>query len=283
MSSDIAIVTSTASDLPKDMAKKLGIYLVDTYVHFGTDTYRDRDLKIDDFHEKIRNTDKHSFPKTSQPSAQDFTEMYEKLKNQGYKTILSIHLSVKLSGTINSANVAAGMLEGIDIRLIDTQGASFTVTACVLRALELVDKGKSVDAIVKEITKMGENVEGFFTLKTLDNLVRGGRMSRVRYRLGKWLNIKPVLRVGDNEISAHDKARGVEASREKMYNYATSGFTKGQKFKYIIAHSRLLGDAQDLEKRVKKEFPKSSGFIAEIGISIGVHTGEGALFLSCYK
>ena len=96
MSSDIAIVTSTASDLPKDMAKKLGIHLVDTYVHFGTDTYRDRDLKIEDFHEKVRNTDKHSFPKTSQPSAQDFTEMYEKLKNQGYKTILSIKVGLQI-------------------------------------------------------------------------------------------------------------------------------------------------------------------------------------------
>lgn len=283
MNSEIAIVTSTGSDLPPKMAKELGVSLVDTYVNFGTDIYRDRDMKIEDFHERVKKTDKHSFPTTSQPSAQDFTEVYEKLKNDGYKTILSIHLSVKLSGTINSANVAAGMLEGIDIRIIDTQGASFTITACVLRAVELVKKGKSADQIVKEITKMGENIEGFFTLKTLDNLVRGGRMGKIRYRLGKWLNIKPVLRVGNDEIAAHDKARGVEASREKMYQYATAGLTKGQKFNYIVAHSRLLSEAKNLEKRVKKDFPKSSGFIGEIGISIGTHTGEGALFLTCYK
>ncbi|MHA2098651.1 MAG: DegV family protein [Candidatus Kariarchaeaceae archaeon] len=283
MSAKVAIVTSTASDFPSEMAKELGVHVVDTYVHFGTDTYRNRDMEIAEFHERVRNSDKKDFPTTSQPSAQDFTEVYERLKNDGYTTIISIHISVKLSGTINSANVAAGMIEGLDIRLVDTHGASFTVTACVLKALDLLEKGKSVDDIVREVTKMGQKIHGFFTLKTMDNLVRGGRVGKVRYRLGKLLNIKPVLRVGSGAITAHDKARGVDASREKMYSHATEGFTKGQKFNYIVAHSRLYDEAEILEKKVKKDFPKSSGFIGEIGISVGVHAGEGALFLLCYK
>lgn len=283
MNSEIAIVTSTASDFPPDMAKKLGVHVVHTYVHFGTETYRNTDMTMEEFHSKVEQSTKHTFPKTSQPSPQNFTETYEALKNEGKKFIISIHLSGKLSGTLNSANIAAGMLDGIDIRVVDTHGASFTVTACVLRAVELLKAGKSADDIVKAISKLGEKIEGFFTLETLDNLVRGGRMGRVRYRLGKLLNIKPVLRVGDDAISAHDKARGVEASREKMYQYATNGFTKGQKFNYIIAHSELKDEAEALQKRVKKEFPKSTGFIGDIGMAISVHTGRGTLFLSCYK
>ncbi|OLS27163.1 MAG: DegV domain-containing protein [Candidatus Heimdallarchaeota archaeon LC_2] len=283
MKSEIAIVTSTASDFPPEMAKKLGINLVDTYVHFGTETYCNADMTMDEFHAKVENSTKHTFPKTSQPSPQNFTETYEALKNQGFKTIISIHLSGKLSGTLNSANVAAGMLDGIDIRIIETHGASFTVTACVLKAVEMLEKNEPVDKIVKKIEKIGSEMTGFFTLKTLDNLVKGGRMGRVRYRFGKLLNIKPVLRVGYNEIKAVDKTRGRDASVDRMYELATDKFTKGMKFNYIIAHGMIPEQAQELEKRLKKDFPKSTGFIGEIGMAISVHTGKGALFVLAYK
>lgn len=283
MSSEIAIVTSTASDFPPEMAKELGVHLVDTYVHFGTETYRNADMTMEEFHKKVENSTKQSFPKTSQPSPQNFTETYEALKNQGYKTIISIHLSGKLSGTLNSANVAAGMLDGIDIKIVDTHGASFTVTACVLMALDMLKKKESPDKIVTKIEKIGSELCGYFTLETLDNLVKGGRMGKLRYRFGKLLNIKPVLRVGYNEIAPVDKTRGREASIERMYDLGTEKFTKGMKFKYIIAHGSLPDKASELEKRLKKEFPKCNGFIGEIGMAISVHAGKGALFILTYK
>ena len=115
MSKSIAIVTDTSSDITQELIDKYNIFVVDAYVHFGTDTYRNRDMTLKEFYDRLDLATDDNYPKTSQASSHDFLTIYEKLKNEEYKHILSIHVSNRLSGTINSANVAAGMTEGIEI------------------------------------------------------------------------------------------------------------------------------------------------------------------------
>jgi len=175
------------------------------------------------------------------------------------------------------------MLDGIDIKIIDSHGVTFNLSACVMKAVDLLKIGESVDQIEAKVDEFGRNLRSFATLSTLDNLVRGGRMGPVRYRFGKLLGIKPVLIIGDDQVKAHDKARGVLKSRKKMYHHATARIKSSEPIRYFIAHADLEEEANELEKRFNTDYPKSTGGVFEIGALISVHTGRGALFILAYN
>lgn len=275
----IVIVTDSGSDLPEEFVKENNITVIQSYIQFGAETYTNSDINPMKFLEMAENATKRNFPKTSQPSAQDFMEAYETLKGQGVETILSVHISLKLSGTINSANVAAGMLDGIDIKIIDSHGVSINLGACVMKAAKMLKSGADVDIIVKDVEAFGANLKNYGTLSTLDNLVRGGRMSPLRYRFGKFLNIKPILKIGQDKVEPAAKARGIEKSRAKMYKLALKNIDAVKPVRYYVAHSDLKDEAIALEKRFKSDFPKAQGTVTEIGALMSVHTGRGCLML----
>lgn len=279
---NIAIVSDTTSDMTKEMAKDLDIHLVDAYVHFGNESYTVSDFELTEFLDLAEQADKSNFPTTSQPKPDDMLEIYTQLKKDGYDTILSVHLSDKLSGTINSANIAKDMMEGIAIKIINTQGVSALLTACLIRTRRLVNENIQPDLIVEDIERFGKSLEGFFSLKTLEYLFRGGRMSRIKYRLGWLLNIKPILRIHNGEIAPYAKARGVDNARKKVYEIAIEQYDPKSKFNYIIAHSDALEYAQFVDTKIKESFPNSNGFIMEIGIVVSVHVGRGALLVFTY-
>lgn len=283
MNKEIAIVSDTTSDISMELREYLKIPVAEAFVHFGSETFSESNLSLEEFHKKVDMTSKKTFPTTSQPSAPDLFKLYEKAKKDGYKSILSIHLSAKLSGTINSANIAKDMIEGIDIHIVDTNCVSATLIACLIRARRLVDSGLDVVSIAEDIRNFGRKQRGLFSLETIDNLVRSGRMTPFKYRLGKLLKIKPILKVEDGVIGPYAKTRGIDKSREMVYKIALENFSKEQKFKYIIAHSQRPDLAQSYEERLKSEFPNATGEITEIGIAIGVHTGRGAFFMMAYE
>jgi DegV family protein with EDD domain len=283
MKTEIAIVTDTSSDIPRHILNKYeNLFLAEAYVVFGTHSYSSNELTMQEFYAKTEKASKHNFPRTSQASPQDFLEVYEKVKENGYRTILSIHVSGKLSGTINSANVAADMIKGIDIKVIDTHSASFPVTACILKALELIGN-LGVDDIVNEVEAFGSSLQGYFTLKSLTNLNRSGRIGLVKYRFAKLFNIKPILYVGQDEVKLVSKAMGFNKARQNIYSLATSNRDSTKQLTYIIAHSEQFQEAKQLELKLKQDFPISQGFIAEIGKVIGVHTGRNGIFLMTYQ
>lgn len=282
MVNKIAIVTDTSSDIPRELAKKNNIYVAEAYVQFGPQSFTSKDLTMEEFYQKVESSNKSNFPKTSQASAQDFMEIYENVKEEGYTSILSIHISNKLSGTINSANVAAGMIEDMDIYIVDTHTVSIPIIACILKAIELIEADNSIETIIANIEAFGKSLAGYFTLSSLDNLVRGGRIGIIKYRFGKFFNFKPFLRVGQDEIKQIGNARGFKKSLDKIYHLASQVKNDQDKLHYIIAHSEMEDEAKKLENRLKSEFSSVKGFITEIGIIIGVHTGRGGIFLMIY-
>lgn len=279
----IALVSDSTADMPSELANSNDINFVEAYVHFGTETFVASDMTMEEFHNRAENASKADFPKTSQPKAHDLLEVYEKLKESGFECIFSIHVASELSGTINSANVARGMIDGVDIRIIDCRGTTANLMATLLEAREFVNAGQSPDEIESKLEEFCTSLYSYISLRTLDNLVRGGRISKVRYRLGGLLNIKPVLRLGGGAISAFDKARGVEKAREKAYALATERFEQDHPFKYVISHTREEELAKKFEQRLLSEFPNASGHCVEIGLAISVHAGRGAILVLTYE
>ncbi|MDH5402998.1 MAG: DegV family protein [Candidatus Heimdallarchaeota archaeon] len=284
MSSKIALITDGGADLSAEKIKEFNVHsVVEVYVLFGEEQHTAKTMTIEDFHKRVNQTTKKTFPKTSQPSPHDFLVAYEKAKEDGFETIISVHLSSKLSGTFNSANLASKEIEGIDIRVIDSFGVSPSLAACVKYASKLISQGIPVDDIEQKIIEFGKTLQGFIAFNTLDNLLRGGRMSPVRYRLGKLLNIKPVIRLANGELKPFAKAKGIDKSRTTAYGLSTENYSKDKPVNYIIAHTRAKDLALEYEKKLKTEFPNATGFVMEIGIVISTHAGENALFFMVYE
>ncbi|MCY3414447.1 MAG: DegV family protein [Candidatus Heimdallarchaeota archaeon] len=278
----IALVTDSTCDPKPHQAKELDIKVVETPIFIDDETillYRDQ-LTDQEFVDKINNAKK--FPTTSQPSPGQFLEVFEKLRDEGYSQILVVTLSKKLSGTFNSAFQAADMVENVEVAIADSSLVSAPLFSCVLYARKLIDADVELNECVRRIEEYGNSLTGYFSVATLENLVRGGRMSPLRYRLGKFLNYKPILQVHDGVISAFGKTRSIEKTRELAYYESTKQFDKDDEVDYIISHFNAEGLAKEFEQRVQQEFPKANGFIQSIG-SIAIHTGEECLLVFMYK
>ena len=170
----------------------------------------------------------------------------------------------------------------IDIHLIDSLSVSAPQLTCVMYTRKLVDAGIEVKEIIKRVEDYAANTMALFSVATLDNLVRGGRLTRPRYLLGKLLNFKPILAVMDGAISPYDKTRDLEKTREKAYEISLKNFQPDDSFNYIIAHSEVKNLAGRYENRIKSEYPNTHGIIVNLG-SISIHSGKGCLVVFPYK
>ena len=174
----IRIVTDSTADIPNEIAAELNIEVVPLNVHFGNDTFKDGiDLTTDEFFNKLINGP--DFPSTSQPSIGEFAEVYEKIIEKGDE-IVSIHISSKLSGTSNSAHLAAEQLkDNGNISIVDTLQASLTVGLTAIAAAKAALAGSTFQEVVNIAESTSERAELFALLDTLEYLEKDAR-----YRIG---------------------------------------------------------------------------------------------------
>ena len=202
----IKIVTDSTSDLDSHIAEDLGITIVPLNVHFGESVFKDGiDLDTDQFFDKLING--NVFPSTSQPSLGEFVDVYKEISQPG-DVIISVHVSSKLSGTINSAQQAANTLSGtVDVRIVDTQQVSMTVGLSAVGAAQAAREGKSVEECIAVAESVARRSNFFALFDTLEYLEKGGRIGKARSLIGGLLKIRPILRVEDGEIGQFSKAR----------------------------------------------------------------------------
>ncbi len=279
MEDRIAIVTDGGSDLQEfpEIQKLTEATNVPVYTIFGDVSYSTNDMTMNEYHAKLNDVSKKEWPTTSAPSPQDFIDAYEKLKSEGYTKILSLHLAQKLSGTLNSANSAKNSIEGVEIELVDSLSASIGELAAVIKAYELISSEMGFQEVVSSLREFCNKSVIYVTLDTLDYLAKGGRISNVKYRLGKLLRMKPIITVSDGVINTYDKTRNITKSREKVYGYISNKYSTDDKFTYIIGHTLVPDIANEFDKKIKQEYPNSKGFVGEIGVAIATHVGPGAI------
>ena len=282
MAPKIGLLVDSTSDITKDLIEELDVMVVDAPVLMDGKTIYGLHISSSDFHKMV--DEAKQFPSTSQPSPKQFLDGYENLISQGYTDIVSVHLSSKLSGTINSAHLAQSMLEDkVNLHIIDSNTASIAYLACINYTRQLLDANIAVPEIITRVESFGDSLEGYFSVGTLDNLVRGGRLSRPRYLLGKLLNFKPVLILKSGKIESYKKVRGIKNSRDYTYFSALNKLDRDDKFNFIIAHVDIPEIANYYYNRVKNEYPNSQGHIQEIGPAISVHSGRKSLMMVAFK
>ena len=221
--STIAIVTDSTSDLDPTIAAEQHITVVPAHVRFGEIDYRDGvDITVEQFFAML--SEAKELPQTSQPSAGEFVEVYQRLAPD-HDHIVSLHMSGKLSGTVQSALTASQQLQGessCKIHVVDTSSASMGVAYMAREAARLVAEDVEVDRIVNLNRYVADLMHVAFTPKTLEYLRRGGRLGAASHLLGSLLQIKPVLILKDGAVDILDRVRTRSRVIERIVIYVES-------------------------------------------------------------
>lgn len=267
----IKIITDSTSDLISYIVNKYDIEVLPLLLFFGEESYYDElDISLHSVLEKIRMGE--VFPTTSQIIPQRFYDCYKKYLDEGYK-IISIHLSSKMSGTYQSACMAKEMLETDDIIVIDSVNVTAGLGLLVIKACELSEQGLNINEIEAKILKAIPHVKSALAFETLENLVKGGRISKTAGIIGHLLGIKPILAVKDGEMVVIDKVRGSKKAIKYILEYCEKiGMKKDELSMLLEVENKDILDILRLNLLQKK-----IDFIeCQAGCVVGIYAGAGA-------
>lgn len=272
----VKIVTDSGADLPLELVKALNITVVPVYIYFGDKPYRDGiDISADELYTRLVEGPVH--PTTTQPMPVDFVNVYNEMARE-FDQIVSIHLSSKVSGTVNSALQARDMVnEKARIEIIDSQGVSMGLGLVTLAAARLARDGASLDQVVAKAKIAVEKTRLFGMLDTLKYLLAGGRITKAKAALGGILKVKPLLTMKNGELVQFGMKRNYQKGMEKLCNLI-KGFDNIEEM--AIVHSTVPDKAQELKKMIASYFPGEKIIMSRVGAGLGVHGGPGTLIIA---
>ena len=273
---EIAILTDSVSDLTYEDIEGLPIKIIPLKIDINGELYRDgiEITKSEFWHEML---DNDATIKTSQPSPQDFLNAYNKLFEKGYKKIISIHPSSKLSGTIQAAKVGRSLTNREnDIELIDSLGASLLQGFLVLGAAGKSIRGESFTEIINWVNNFRNKGKLLMIIPDLKYLEKGGRIGKASSTIAGALNMKPILTVNQGEVTVEKKVLGERNAQKYIEKY----IERESKKQSVVLMSGWGGTPTELENVVRiysevENNPKVSSLILnrEIGAVIGAHAG----------
>ncbi len=271
---NIKIVTDSTADLSGEQIEKYGIKVIPLVVTFGSESFSDGvDLSAEEFYRKL--TSESQLPKTTQPSPEVFRQAYEEVA-LAEDVIISAHISGKLSGTLNSAEIASKMVDS-KIILVDTKTASQGVGRSVLVAAEAAQRGMDVDEIIAVVNKSISQTFSVFAVDTLEFLQRNGRIGKAASLLGSLLQIRPILYADpEGMVAPYDKVRGRSQVIPSLVNAALKNVSTDQPVNLSVVHTGAEDSAQKLLEELKKHYQVEDLHVGMVGPAIGAHIGPGA-------
>ena len=289
----IKIITDSGSDILQEECDKVRV--LPLHVSFGEEHYRDGvDLLHETFYEKLIETD--VLPKTSQISPYEFMEAYRQeldadaSAGEGQmsdKQILVITLSSKLSGTHQSACIAAEEFEG-QVYVVDSENVTVGQKCLVMRAVELVEADYGIDEIVGILEEEKKQIQLIALLDTLEYLKKGGRISSVAAVAADVLKIKPVMKFGVGKLDVYQKCRGMKNARKAMIDAMKKEFETNFKEAYeagklylMAASSSTAEVTEEWIRQIKESFPGMDVMCDNLSLGLSCHIGPDGLGIAC--
>ena len=268
----IAIVTDSTSDIPANLLKKLNINVVPLTVLFDNESYKADgiDLSIKDFYIKLKNS--KVLPKTIQPSPGDFIKTYKKLF-ENHNEIISIHISKKMSGTIDSAIIAKKEFKDKRIEIIDSELVHMPLGFLVVEAAVMADKGYDVESIIERIQLLKQNMKSLFVPKTLEYLQKGGRIGRAKSLIASLLEIKPILTINMGEVSPYKNTRRWSQAKEEIVNSMKTILPQPGNLVVSVGDLDLKEDGEEMAQKIKDELNPVELIRVDFGVIVGAHLG----------
>jgi DegV family protein with EDD domain len=277
----LRIVTDGAADMPPAWEKEFDIQVIPINIQFGEQTYLQYvDLDNEGFYRKVEET--RTIPKTSQPSPHQFVEFYKKMAEPG-DTILSIHITSKLSGTYASAVQAAEELKGVyDVIPVDSMVGSVAIGFMCREARKMDRAGRSVEEILKALEGVRGRIRVYLTLDTLEYARMSGRVGAMQAALASLMNVKPIAVLTDGVLTMTEKVRTRKASIKRLIGMAEHEFSKTPVYLGVVqANDRPSGQAL-LEQAQPHFNPVEPPTLTDLSISVAANLGPGTVGLVLY-
>ena len=275
-----ALVLDSTADLPDASERSPNWRTVHLYVRFGDEVFREyAELSPDDFYRRLRASKEP--PRSSQPSPADFEAVFDSL--DGYERVVCVLLPAKLSGTAESARLAAESRDDKRVVVIDSgviSGGAVLLADAIQRRLERGTTDEEIEEFL-ETFRRGRGL--LFTVDTLDYLVRGGRVGKAAGFAGQLLSVKPILTFEDGEVAPLKRVRGRTKALAELVRIFTEATRDDSSLHVGVAHADCARDAEDIAGRVRTVRPHASlDLITGLGPVIGTHGGPGTLGLFWY-
>jgi len=275
----IAWVTDSTALITEEMKQNPDLFVLPLSIHFGQKTFADGiDLTPDQLYAKINAT--RELPSTSQPAVGLFVALYERLKAEGYAGAVAVHLSSKLSGTLNASRLAAETA-GFPVEMVDSKAMSYPITALVLEGMALADEGISLEAIAAHLRERADQIENYILLGSLEQFYKGGQMSGAQYLLGNILQVKPIIRINRaGEFEVFEKVRTERRAVNRIMGLFDQAMNQATVSSVQILHGNVAEKAEAWKRTLQDKYPQLSIITGMISSTIGVHAGEGTIALT---
>ena len=270
-----AIVLDSTADFPEAPERFPNWRVVPLYVRFGDESFKDYvELGPEEFYARLRTAP--ALPTTSQPTPGDFVAAYEELA--GYERILSLHIAGRLSGTVESARAAAGVVGGDRVRVHDSNTASAAIAMLGLAIQRRLERGTTDEEIEELVARYASEARLLFTVDTLEFLAKGGRIGRAAAMAGQLLKVKPILTITDGEVVPLARVRGNHKAMQEFVERFTESTEDVPALRVGIAHADAPGKAEQLVKMVRDLRAQAEiELVTTLGAVVGTHAGPGCV------
>jgi DegV family protein with EDD domain len=272
-----ALVTDSSADLPLE-GRAANWRVVPIPLHFGSRTYRPGvDIDAAEFYRLLPRAE--VMPTTSQPSAADLAAVYREALG-AYDTVLVLHISGKLSGTVEAARTAAREIGEDRVAVIETARVSLGLAQLVHRVQARLDAGTTLGEIEDFVIDTLPRSGCIFTVETLEFLQRGGRIGRAQALAGSMLRVRPILALQDGEVGPIGRVRGSHRVLPAMREALEERTDAHGRVHIALGHADRPDGLAALEAMVREARPEAVlDFAGELGPTVGTHGGPGLLGL----
>ena len=271
----VAVVTDSTAHLPRAVADELGITVVPLRVTLGGRTFTDGvDVRPRDVAKALR--DKLPVT-TSRPSPGEFAAAYRAALDGGATTVVSVHLAARLSGTWESATLAAQDFGHGVVRVIDSRSTAMGLGFAVLAAARLAADGAAPAGVQQATTDTVDRTRVMFYVDTLEYLRRGGRIGTAAALFGTSLSVKPLLQMVEGRIVALEKVRTSSKALARLVALTTAA-AEGAPVDVAVHHLAAPERAAAVAEQLRQALPDVRELhVSELGAVIGAHLGPGAI------
>ena len=273
----IRIVADSTCDLPDELVNEFNINIVPLYINFGDQGYLDGiEISRQEFYQRM--PDASPMPTTATPGVDMFRQAYDRMAEEGATQVLSIHVSVNLSATVNVARTAAEATTSVPVTVYDSRQLSLGMGYLVLAAAQAARDNKSMDEIISTLDELNTRTYVFAALETLEYLQRSGRMSSVVASLGNILRIKPILKMHEGDPTG-ERVRTYDRALKRLIKLVQD---LGSLERLDLVHTNAPDKAEQLHQQSLHLFPEGSEVLSvDVTPALGANIGPGVVGFAC--
>lgn len=273
----IAVITDSSAYIPQELIDQYSIHVIPLTVLWGSEKLLDGvDITPVEFLQRLTEDPIH--PTTTQPNPEDFTIIYEQLATE-YDAIVAPLISTELSGTVNSAEVAAKDFSRIPVQIVDSRSTTMGLGFATLAAARAVAQGKSLEEVEEIARSVVSKVKVLFVVDTLEYLHKGGRIGGASRFLGTALSLKPLLHLNEGRVDTLEKVRTKGKAVHRMIELAAQ-YADDRPVRVSVVHAGVPKEAEALKSRVAEQMECLELHVTMLSPAISVHTGPGTLGLA---